>query len=110
MEEEKWPQEPRGNIPLLDPCTFYHANLIWRKQGYKNKMLKRYVVQSKGTHCMFWHDEKRKKPCGCFPAHWFAEFKELKEDEETQQQEFLPFLERADGQLTFFLNLNFVQK
>ncbi|EOO05014.1 hypothetical protein IAW_05833 [Bacillus cereus str. Schrouff] len=101
IEEEEWPREPSKDVPLLNPDVFYNAELIWRQKGYKNKPLKRYVVQQKGTHCMFWHDEELKSPGGCFPLHWFAGFEELSEAhekvKEKQGQELVPLLERPGG-------------
>lgn len=99
--EEEWPQEPNDDTPLLDPDTFYHAELIWRQQGYKDKPLKRYVVQPKKTHCMFWHDEERKKPGGCFPLHWFAGFVPIDEEQRQLEEQPIALLERVDGQLAF---------
>jgi len=104
VEEEGWPQEPQMEIPNLEQGVFYHAQLIWRKQGYKNKPLKEYIIQPKRTHCFFWHDQERKKPGGCFPLHWFTNFVPIIEQEGHEEAEEQPvnLLERMDGQLAFF--------
>ncbi|MFJ7552525.1 hypothetical protein ACIQXZ_01235 [Bacillus thuringiensis] len=106
VESEVLTPEPQINMPNLDESKFYKAQLIWRTKGYKDKPLKDYIINPKGTHCFFWHDPERKKLCGCFPMHWFANFEELAEEleevEETPKQESVSLLERPDGQLAFF--------
>ncbi|MEK5286799.1 hypothetical protein NSS61_20280 [Bacillus sp. EU54] len=106
VESEVLTPEPQINMPNLDESKFYKAQLIWRTKGYKDKPLKDYIINPKGTHCFFWHDPERKKLCGCFPIHWFANFEELAEEleevKETPKQESVSLLERPDGQLAFF--------
>ncbi|EEL69453.1 hypothetical protein [Bacillus mycoides] len=106
VESEVLTPEPQINMPNLDESKFYKAQLIWRTKGYKDKPLKDYIINPTGTHCFFWHDPERKKLCGCFPIHWFANFEELAEEleevKETPKQESVSLLERPDGQLEFF--------
>ncbi|MGH0939937.1 hypothetical protein ACQVTS_01045 [Bacillus mycoides] len=106
VEKAVWTPEPQVNKPNLDKGVLYRAQLIWRKKGYKNKPLKDYIIKPKGNHCFFWHDRERKKLCGCFPIHWFANFEELaaeqEEIKETSEQERVSLLERPGGQLAFF--------
>ncbi|WP_460271912.1 hypothetical protein [Bacillus sp. NEAU-Y102] len=106
VENEVWTPEPQINTPNLDESKFYKAQLIWRKKGYKDRPLKDYIIKPRGTHCFFWHDRERKKICGCFPIHWFANFEELaaelEEVKETPKQELVSLLERPGGQLAFF--------
>lgn len=105
VEKENWTPEPQVNTPKLDKGLLYRAQLIWRTKGYKNKPLKDYIIKPKGNHCFFWHNRERKKLCGCFPIHWFANFEELSEAEEvkgTPEPETVSLLERPDGQLAFF--------
>ncbi|PFN86270.1 hypothetical protein COJ76_17055 [Bacillus thuringiensis] len=106
VESEVLTPEPQINMPNLDESKFYKAQLIWRTKGYKDKPLKDYIINPKGTHCFFWHDPERKKLCGCFPIQWFANFEELAEEleevKETPKQESVSLLERPDGQLAFF--------
>ncbi|PEJ89548.1 hypothetical protein [Bacillus toyonensis] len=106
MEKEAWTPEPKVNTPNLDKGLLYRAQLIWRTKGYKNKPLKDYIIKPKGNHCFFWHDRERKKLCGCFPIHWFANFEELaaeqEEIKEIPEQERVSLLERPGGQLAFF--------
>lgn len=105
VEKEVWTPEPQANKPNLDKGLLYRAQLIWRTKGYKNKPLKDYIIKPKGNHCFFWHDRERKKICGCFPIHWFANFEELSEAEEVKgipEPEPVSLLERPDGQLAFF--------
>ncbi|TKI79532.1 hypothetical protein [Bacillus mycoides] len=106
VEKEVWTPEPRVNKPNLDKGLLYRAQLIWRTKGYKNKPLKDYIIKPKGNQCFFWHDRERKKLCGCFPIHWFANFEELaaeqEEIKETSEQERVSLLERPGGQLAFF--------
>ncbi len=106
VEKEVWTPEPQVNKPNLDKGLLYRAQLIWRTKGYKNKPLKDYIIKPKGNHCFFWHDRERKKLCGCFPIHWFANFEELaaeqEEIKETSEQERVSLLERPGGQLAFF--------
>ncbi|PGT77832.1 hypothetical protein COD14_06980 [Bacillus cereus] len=62
-------------------------------------------MKPKSNHYFLWHDRERKKLCGCFPIHWFANFEELpevqEEVKETQAREFVSLLERLDGRLAF---------
>ncbi|MGX5433386.1 hypothetical protein [Bacillus toyonensis] len=106
VENEVWTPEPQDNAPKLDTSLVYRAQLIWRTKGYKNKPLKDYIIKPKGNHCFFWHDRERKKLCGCFPIHWFANFEELaaeqEEIKEIPEQERVSLLERPGGQLAFF--------
>ncbi|MDA1631816.1 hypothetical protein PDK11_02960 [Bacillus cereus] len=106
VEKEVWTPEPQVNTPDVDQGLLYKAKLIWRTKGYKGKPLKDYIIKPKGNHCLFWHDRERKKLCGCFPIHWFANFEVLaaeKEDiKETPEQELVSLLERPGGQLAFF--------
>ncbi|MDP7981018.1 hypothetical protein [Bacillus multifaciens] len=104
VEEEEWPKEPQMDILKLDQDKFYHAQLIWRQRGFKNKSLKEYVIKPKRTHCLFWHDEERKRFCGCFPLHWFKNFVPVIEKEKPEKVEEQPIelLEKVDGQLAFF--------
>lgn len=101
---EGWPEEPKRDIPQLDREKYYRADLIWRARGYRDKELKRYVMKTSKTHCYFWHDKERKRFVGCFPLHWFKDFKPMIEQQSSQEinEQSIALLERPDGQLAFF--------
>ncbi|PEA85892.1 hypothetical protein [Bacillus thuringiensis] len=103
IEEEEWPKEPEIDIPELDKEKYYRADLIWRAEGYRDKELKRYVMKPSTTHCYVWHDKERKQFAGCFPMHWFRDFKLIIEQQSPQAVEQpIVLLERPNGQLAFF--------
>ncbi|MDQ0176018.1 hypothetical protein [Bacillus chungangensis] len=76
IEEEEWPPEPALVIPELDKGKVYKARLIWRQEGYKNVKLQEYFIRRSKTHCHFYNDPEFKKYRGCFPLHWFENFRE----------------------------------
>lgn len=81
-KEDEWPPEPPANpIPALDYSKIYAAKLIWRKRGYKHVALGMYFLQPKQTHAYVYRDKQLNKCVGCFPLHWFAEFREVDEVE-----------------------------
>jgi hypothetical protein len=87
IQEEEWPPEPPAdNVPALDSSKIYEAKLIWRTRGYRDTKLGTYYLRPNGTHAYFWHDRKLKRPGGCFPLHWFADFREM-DEEETETNE-----------------------
>ncbi|PFI78295.1 hypothetical protein [Bacillus cereus] len=103
IKEEEWTKEPEIDIPELDREKYYRADLIWRAEGYRDKELKRYVMKPSTTHCYVWHDKERKQFAGCFPIHWFRDFKLMIEQQSPQAVEQpIVLLERPDGQLAFF--------
>jgi hypothetical protein len=83
VQEEEWPPEPPAdNVPALDSSKVYKARLIWRKRGYEQIQLGTYYLQPSGTHAYFYYDKELKRLGGCFPLHWFAEFREVDADED----------------------------
>lgn len=82
VPEDEWPPEPAAdNVPVLDSSKIYEAKLIWRTRGYRDTKLGTYYLRPDGTHAYFWHDRKLKRPGGCFPLHWFTEFREVNAEE-----------------------------
>lgn len=82
VQEDEWPPEPPvGNVPVLDSSKIYAAKLIWRKRGYQQVKLGTYYLQPARTHAYVYRDKQLEKCVGCFPLHWFAEFREVDADE-----------------------------
>jgi hypothetical protein len=82
VQEDEWPTEPAAdNVPVLDSSKIYKAKLIWRTRGYRDTKLGTYYLRPSGTHAYFYHDRELKRPGGCFPLHWFAEFREVDANE-----------------------------
>ncbi|UYL93726.1 hypothetical protein NIIg32_gp61 [Parageobacillus phage vB_PtoS_NIIg3.2] len=82
VQEDEWPPEPSSdNVPVLDSSKIYAAKLIWRKQGYQQVKLGTYYLQPKKTHAYVYRDKQLNKCIGCFPLHWFAEFREVNVEE-----------------------------
>jgi hypothetical protein len=78
VQEDEWPPEPPANsIPALDSSKIYAAKLVWRKRGYQQVELGTYYLQPKKTHAYVYRDKQLNKCIGCFPLHWFAEFREV---------------------------------
>ena len=90
VQEDEWPPEPPvGNVPELDSSKIYVAKLIWRKRGYEQVKLGTYYLQPKKTHAYVYRDKQLNKCIGCFPLHWFAEFREVNvEETETNEAVF----------------------
>jgi hypothetical protein len=83
VQGDEWPPEPvADNVPALDSSKIYAAKLIWRKRGYQQVELGTYYLQPKQTHAYVYRDKQLKKCVGCFPLHWFAEFREVDEEED----------------------------
>jgi hypothetical protein len=83
VQEDEWPPEPAAdNVPALDSSKIYAAKLIWRKRGYQQVKLGTYYLQPVRTHAHVYRDKQLKKCVGCFPLHWFAEFREMNADED----------------------------
>jgi hypothetical protein len=83
VQEDEWPPEPSAdNVPVLDSSKIYAAKLVWRKRGYEQVKLGMYYLQPSGTHAYFYYDKQLKKFGGCFPLHWFDDFKEITADED----------------------------
>jgi hypothetical protein len=83
VQEDEWPSEPSAdNVPVLDSSKIYAAKLVWRKRGYGQVKLGMYYLQPKKTHAYVYRDKQLKKCVGCFPLHWFAEFREMDADED----------------------------
>jgi hypothetical protein len=81
-KEDEWPPEPPANpIPALDHSKIYAAKLIWRKRGYKHVVLGMYYLQPARTHAYVFRDRQLEKCIGCFPLHWFADFREMNAEE-----------------------------
>lgn len=87
VQEDEWPPEPpMHNVPVLDSSKIYEAKLIWRTRGYRDTKLGMYYLRPSGTHAYFYHDKELKRQGGCFPLHWFAEFREVNgEENETNE-------------------------
>jgi hypothetical protein len=82
VQEDEWPPEPPvGNVPALDSSKIYVAKLIWRKRGYEQVKLGTYYLQPARTHAYVYRDKQLKKCVGCFPLHWFTEFREVDANE-----------------------------
>jgi hypothetical protein len=82
VQEEEWPPEPPAdNVPALDSSKVYKARLIWRKRGYEQIQLGTYYLQPSGTHAYFYYDKELKRLGGCFPLHWFEDFREVDANE-----------------------------
>jgi hypothetical protein len=82
-KEDEWPPEPPANsIPALDSSKIYAAKLIWRKRGYHQVKLGTYYLQPARTHVYVYRDKQLKKCVGCFPLHWFEDFREVNADED----------------------------
>jgi hypothetical protein len=82
VQEDDWPPEPPADsIPVLDSSKIYEAKLIWRKRGYEHVALGMYYLKTSKTHAYVYRDKQLKKCVGCFPLHWFAEFREVDADE-----------------------------
>jgi hypothetical protein len=82
VQEDEWPPEPStDNVPVLDSSKIYAAKLIWRKRGYQQVKLGTYYLQPARTHAYVYRDKQLEKCVGCFPLHWFAEFREVDADE-----------------------------
>jgi hypothetical protein len=83
VQEEEWPPEPAAyNVPVLDSSKIYEAKLVWRKRGYQQVELGMYYLQPKKTHAYVYRDKQLEKCVGCFPLHWFVEFREVDADED----------------------------
>jgi hypothetical protein len=78
--KEDWPQEPEMVPVDLDPEKIYKANLIWRTPGYTTALFKEYFLKPMKTHTIFFRDSECKDLGGCFPLHWFEDFKEVDPD------------------------------
>jgi hypothetical protein len=82
VQEDEWPPEPPANsIPVLDNSKVYKAKLVWRKRGYAFIQLGTYYLKPLKTHAYVYRDKQLKKCVGCFPLHWFTEFREVDEEE-----------------------------
>jgi hypothetical protein len=80
--QDEWPPEPSSdNVPVLDSSKIYVAKLVWRKRGYQQVKLGTYYLQPARTHAYVYRDKQLKKCVGCFPLHWFVEFREVDADE-----------------------------
>lgn len=90
LEQDNWSQEPpKSMIELnqVNQAKIYKAELVWRQREYTDKQLGIYYIIPKNTHCFFYSDPQLNKLCGCFPLHWFANFKEHDPNAETIIQE-----------------------
>lgn len=98
VQEDEWPPEPSADsIPALDSSKVYKARLVWRTRGYRDTKLGMYYLRPSGTHAYFYHDKELKRPGGCFPLHWFEDFREVDADEtkapecETKEEKYEKF-------------------
>jgi hypothetical protein len=81
-KEDEWPPEPPAdNVPVLDSSKIYAAKLVWRKRGYQQVKLGTYYLQTARTHAYVYRDKQLKKFIGCFPLHWFEDFRDVDEAE-----------------------------
>ena len=90
VPEDEWPPEPSAdNVPVLDSSKIYAAKLVWRKRGYEQVPLTTYYLRPSRTHAYVYRDKQLEKGVGCFPLHWFTEFREIgKEETETNEVVF----------------------
>ncbi len=78
VQEDEWPPEPPADsVPALDSSKIYEAKLIWRTRGYRDTKLGTYYLRPSGTHAYFYYDKELKRHGGCFPLHWFTDFREV---------------------------------
>jgi hypothetical protein len=84
VQEDEWPPEPPvDSIPALDSSKIYEAKLIWRTRGYRDTKLGTYYLRPSGIHAyFFYYDKELKRHGGCFPLHWFEDFREVGADED----------------------------
>ena len=76
--EDEWsPEPPADSIPTLDRSKVYTARLIWRERGYVSVPLATYYLKLLDTHAYFYYDSSMKQLGGCFPLHWFQDFREV---------------------------------
>jgi hypothetical protein len=81
VQEDEWPPEPSAdNVPVLDSSKVYKARLVWRRSGYKQVKLGTYYLRPLQTHAYFYYDKQLKRFGGCFPLHWFKDFREVNAD------------------------------
>jgi hypothetical protein len=64
-------------------------------EGYRSKELREYYLKPKRTHGYFYHDKDLNECCGCFPLHWFRDFKELEDITEKEDCEIDNFKEEV---------------
>lgn len=69
-------EPPADHIPVLNREKVYSARLIYRKPGYDFIKLGTYYIEPLQTHARFYHDPQMQRLGGCFPLHWFDDFKE----------------------------------
>lgn len=69
--------EPPKKPIALKKDRIYLATLIWRRPDYSQVVLKDYYISPLKTHCYFYDDAALTKFQGCFPMHWFDNFKEV---------------------------------
>lgn len=103
VEEEEWLPEPDQIIPEISKSKVYRATLIWRPEGHQTTKLKEYFIKRSQTHCHFYYDANLKKCGGCFPLHWFDNFREVNNHNESVQEkvESEPKIEQFE-QLSLF--------
>lgn len=77
FKDEGYPTEPPRTKIELDQGKIYKAKLFWRRAGYSNILLSHYYILPQNTHAHFYEDIELTKCKGCFPLHWFKEFKEV---------------------------------
>jgi hypothetical protein len=90
VKRETWLPEPVLRQIQLDSKKVYKAVLIWRKLGYQSVALKEYYIKPSKTHANFYDDHQLIELNGCFPLHWFSDFKEIyahKSDDKDNQFE-----------------------
>jgi hypothetical protein len=105
----EWPPEPPANsIPALGSSKIYAAKLVWRKRGYQQVELGTYYLQPKKTHAYVYRDKQLNKCIGCFPLHWFAEFREV-DEEETETNEVVFETEEPERETKEEMPENFEQ-
>ena len=69
-------EPPTFNTDFLDREKVYLAELVFRKK-YNSVKLQDYYIRPRKTHCNFFRDPQLMKMEGCFPLHWFTNFREV---------------------------------
>lgn len=79
-KEDEWPPEPPAyNVPTLDSSKIYKAKLIWTTRAYKTELGTYFLKPIEKNAYVFreYRDKQLKKHVGCFPLHWFTDFREV---------------------------------
>ena len=76
-ETQKVEEPPLIDLEQFNRDAIYEAELIYNKR-YTSVRLQTYYIRPRQTHCNFYMDLELTRLQGCFPLHWFTNFKEIK--------------------------------